>query len=200
MLFPKPKTLHHKQKQNQSSSPRLPSLEMCSSSPLFRQVGYLFAIFRALGGATSAQEVMSNRRRFAVCFEELQRARLPHMDTNDMALFQGAQSLNSRHRDMCLTKVSMLKRTPGPGETLEATTTGEALDSVDNDTVITKGRHQGRRDLKIHYNIVLKDWIDHHTAHPFPTKEEKAELCNKTSITERQLNNWFTNYRRRHLH
>ncbi|KAI8601618.1 hypothetical protein EDD21DRAFT_289270, partial [Dissophora ornata] len=52
-----------------------------------------------------------------------------------------------------------------------------------------------RRELKSHYTSILKNWIDNHAYHPFPSKKEKAELCLKASITERQLNNWFINYR-----
>ncbi|KAF9097698.1 hypothetical protein BGX23_008123 [Mortierella sp. AD031] len=122
------------------------------------------------------------------------------MDASDMALLQGARSLNSMHRDRCLTKISALKRTTCSGGTLDVLSTSEDSGDVENDVVTTKGRHQARRELKLHYTSVLKDWIDHHISHPFPTKEEKAELCEKASISERQLNYWFTNYRRRHLH
>ncbi|KAF8944421.1 hypothetical protein BGZ47_004253 [Haplosporangium gracile] len=200
MLFPKPKIPLHKQKQHESSSPRLPNLEMCSSSPLFRQVGYLFAIFRVLDGAMTVQGVLSNRKRFTACLEEVQRARPSHMDTNDATLFQGARSLNSIHRDLCLKKVSMLKRTTVVGGTQDGMSTNEVSDDIGDDMTTAKGRHQARRKLKTHYTSVLKNWIDYHTSNPFPTKEEKAELCEKASISERQLNNWFTNYRRRHLH
>lgn len=199
MLFPKPKIPPHKQKQHEPSSPRLPNLEMCSSSPLFQQVDHLFAIFRAMDGALTVQGVMSNRKRFTACLEEVHQARPPHMDTRDIALFHGARSLNSKHRDLCLRKVSMLKRTRVTSDTPGGMSTNEVSDDID-DMATTKDRHQARRELKVHYTSVLKNWIDHHTSHPFPTKEEKIELCKKASITERQLNNWFTNYRRRHLH
>ncbi|OAQ35664.1 hypothetical protein K457DRAFT_12889 [Linnemannia elongata AG-77] len=200
MLFPKPKIPLRKQKQHEPTSPRLPNLEMCSSSPLFLQVGHLFAIFRAIDGASTVQGVMSNRKRFTACLEEVQRARPPHMDTSDKALFHGARSLNSIHRDLCLRKVSMLKRTTVAGGTPGGISTNEVSDDIDDDMATTKARHEVRRVLKIHYTSVLKNWIDRHHSHPFPTKEEKAELCEKAAISERQLNNWFTNYRRRHLH
>ncbi|KAF9318214.1 hypothetical protein BGZ91_005207 [Linnemannia elongata] len=122
------------------------------------------------------------------------------MDTNDKALFHGARSLNSIHRGLCLRKVSMLKRTTVSGGTPGGISTNEVSDDIDDDMAITKARHEARRVLKIHYTSVLKNWIDRHHSHPFPTKEEKAELCEKAAISERQLNNWFTNYRRRHLH
>lgn len=94
----------------------------------------------------------------------------------------------------------MLKRTNVACGTPGFLSTNEVSDDIGHEMATTKGRHQARRELKVHYTNVLKNWIDHHTSHPFPTKEEKIELCEKASISERQLNNWFTNYRRRHLH
>ena len=35
--------------------------------------------------------------------------------------------------------------------------------------------------------------------HPYPSEEEKAMLCQQTNLTLNQINNWFTNARRRLL-
>jgi hypothetical protein len=46
---------------------------------------------------------------------------------------------------------------------------------------------------------MLKRWMlsDEHFHHPYPNNEEKMQLVNATGITLKQLNNWFTNARRR---
>jgi hypothetical protein len=45
---------------------------------------------------------------------------------------------------------------------------------------------------------VLKKWFDEHYHCPRPTPKEKTVLCRQTSLTLRQLNDWFSNQRRRH--
>jgi len=46
---------------------------------------------------------------------------------------------------------------------------------------------------------VLKQWIYDHAAHPYPSEEEKVGLEAKTNLSLNQVNNWFTNARRRIL-
>jgi hypothetical protein len=45
----------------------------------------------------------------------------------------------------------------------------------------------------------LKKWLFDHEMHPYPTEEEKAVLCTATNLSMTQINNWFTNARRRIL-
>ncbi|KAF9922260.1 hypothetical protein FBU30_007668 [Linnemannia zychae] len=121
------------------------------------------------------------------------------MDPNDFILLDGARSLNFMHRDLCLMKITALKKTVALSKTSESMATSEVSKNTSCGIIATKTQQQTRRDLKVHYNSVLKNWINHNSLHPFPTKKEKLELCEKASISEKQLNNWFTNYRRRHL-
>ena len=44
---------------------------------------------------------------------------------------------------------------------------------------------------------LLTHWLLTHAHHPYPTEEEKLELCRQTQLSLNQLNNWFTNARRR---
>ncbi|KAL3479640.1 hypothetical protein BJX99DRAFT_244785 [Aspergillus californicus] len=44
---------------------------------------------------------------------------------------------------------------------------------------------------------VLKKWFDQHQDCPYPSKQEKAYLVEKTSLTVIQVSNWFANARRR---
>ncbi|OLL22255.1 Homeobox protein knotted-1-like 7 [Neolecta irregularis DAH-3] len=44
---------------------------------------------------------------------------------------------------------------------------------------------------------ILKNWFLQHVEHPYPTENEKFELCRQTGLRLNQLNMWFTNARRR---
>jgi hypothetical protein len=44
---------------------------------------------------------------------------------------------------------------------------------------------------------VLTAWIEANQAHPYPTDSDKATLQAETSLSHRQINNWFANARRR---
>eukprot|EP00501_MAST-03F_sp_TOSAG23-6_P000806 GSMAST32.ASY1.ANO1.836.1 assembled CDS len=47
--------------------------------------------------------------------------------------------------------------------------------------------------------LILKTWMmsPEHIHHPYPTEEQKLELCHRTGIGLKQLTNWFTNNRKR---
>jgi len=47
--------------------------------------------------------------------------------------------------------------------------------------------------------VALKEWLHVHRNHPYPTEREKAQLSEITTLTLNQVNNWFTNARRRIL-
>ncbi|KAL1635753.1 hypothetical protein SLS58_010116 [Diplodia intermedia] len=47
---------------------------------------------------------------------------------------------------------------------------------------------------------ILTDWIVSHSDHPYPTEDEKADLRQRTGLTESQVNNWLANARRRKKH
>ncbi|KAF2812291.1 uncharacterized protein BDZ99DRAFT_518149 [Mytilinidion resinicola] len=44
---------------------------------------------------------------------------------------------------------------------------------------------------------ILKDWMDEHVDHPYPTEEDKNDLKEKTGLTSSQISNWMANTRRR---
>nr|KAJ3423018.1 hypothetical protein HK105_004193 [Polyrhizophydium stewartii] len=46
---------------------------------------------------------------------------------------------------------------------------------------------------------VLRDWLDAHRSHPYPSEDAKKHMCNVTGLNLTQLNNWFINARRRYL-
>lgn len=46
---------------------------------------------------------------------------------------------------------------------------------------------------------ILKNWLFDHWYHPYPSEEEKGVICTQTNLSMNQINNWFTNARRRIL-
>eukprot|EP00327_Prymnesium_parvum_P033981 CAMPEP_0195593650 /NCGR_PEP_ID=MMETSP0815-20121206/999_1 /TAXON_ID=97485 /ORGANISM="Prymnesium parvum, Strain Texoma1" /LENGTH=269 /DNA_ID=CAMNT_0040732807 /DNA_START=121 /DNA_END=930 /DNA_ORIENTATION=- len=45
---------------------------------------------------------------------------------------------------------------------------------------------------------VLKQWVDQHLDHPYPSPLEKNVLARAANISLKQVNDWFTNFRKRH--
>jgi hypothetical protein len=43
---------------------------------------------------------------------------------------------------------------------------------------------------------VLMNWLTDHMHHPWPTKQEKKELCRLSGLNPKQLRIWFTNNRK----
>lgn len=63
----------------------------------------------------------------------------------------------------------------------------------DNDRTCRKtGTRFSRSAIK-----VLKDWMDQHREHPYPTELEKKDLKDRTGLTIPQITNWLANTRRR---
>lgn len=46
---------------------------------------------------------------------------------------------------------------------------------------------------------ILRNWLDEHIHHPYPTEAEKNHLMRQTGLTLNQISNWFINARRRRL-
>ncbi|GMM51187.1 Tos8 protein [Starmerella bacillaris] len=45
----------------------------------------------------------------------------------------------------------------------------------------------------------LRNWLQEHINHPYPTEEDKIMLANQTQLTMVQVSNWFINARRRSI-
>mmetsp|Transcript_11151 Transcript_11151/g.19011 ORF Transcript_11151/g.19011 Transcript_11151/m.19011 type:complete len:160 (+) Transcript_11151:111-590(+) len=56
-------------------------------------------------------------------------------------------------------------------------------------------RHRFQRDVVVQLN----EWLFANQEHPFPSHKEKEELSRKTGLSMAQVNQWFTNARRRTL-
>jgi hypothetical protein len=46
---------------------------------------------------------------------------------------------------------------------------------------------------------VLKNWLHRHSDHPYPSEDEKKQLCAATGLSMSQVSNWMINARRRIL-
>lgn len=45
----------------------------------------------------------------------------------------------------------------------------------------------------------LKDWLHRHSDHPYPSEEEKKQLCHATGLSMSQVSNWMINVSRFHF-
>ncbi|KZS86953.1 hypothetical protein SISNIDRAFT_399880, partial [Sistotremastrum niveocremeum HHB9708] len=39
----------------------------------------------------------------------------------------------------------------------------------------------------------LKEWLHQHSDHPYPSEEEKKQLCEDTQLSMSQVSNWMIN-------
>lgn len=67
------------------------------------------------------------------------------------------------------------------------------------DQVARLGTKRRRGNLPKHVTDTLRNWLTNHVAHPYPTEEEKQQLCQITGLNMNQISNWFINARRRKL-
>ncbi|GAM21987.1 hypothetical protein SAMD00019534_051620 [Acytostelium subglobosum LB1] len=64
----------------------------------------------------------------------------------------------------------------------------------------SSGKNKKKRGkLPCEATSILKKWLFEHNMHPYPTEDEKAVLASSTTLSFSQINNWFTNARRRIL-
>lgn len=54
-----------------------------------------------------------------------------------------------------------------------------------------------RRSFHLAEVKFLKEWLNSHPDHPYPTKQEKSSLAEKTGLSVIQVSTWFANARRR---
>jgi len=73
---------------------------------------------------------------------------------------------------------------------------GLPINAVVTDSTDTMARRGHLPERAIRH---LKGWFYAHRTHPYPSEEEKNVLMEYTGLSKGQINNWFTNARRRLL-
>ncbi|EMD00787.1 hypothetical protein BAUCODRAFT_29157 [Baudoinia panamericana UAMH 10762] len=73
---------------------------------------------------------------------------------------------------------------------------GTTTPPVNLDDAPGSSKRNGIRFPK-HAVKILRDWLDAHTEHPYPTEDQKVELEKATELKPSQLANWLANARRR---
>ncbi|KAF8503232.1 hypothetical protein BU17DRAFT_58547, partial [Hysterangium stoloniferum] len=50
-----------------------------------------------------------------------------------------------------------------------------------------------RGKLPKHTTDLLKEWLHAHSDHPYPSEDEKRDLCARTKLSMSQVSNWMIN-------
>ncbi|KAK5108550.1 hypothetical protein LTR62_008207 [Meristemomyces frigidus] len=74
--------------------------------------------------------------------------------------------------------------------------TGMTTPPVNEDDAPGSSKRNGIRFPR-HAVKVLRDWLDIHADHPYPSEAEKSELERRTDLKSSQIANWLANARRR---
>jgi hypothetical protein len=70
--------------------------------------------------------------------------------------------------------------------------------SVPNSTLVDRPQRK-RGKLPKETTDFLKAWLHRHSDHPYPSEDEKKQLCHATGLSMSQVSNWMINARRRIL-
>ncbi|KAG6903284.1 hypothetical protein C0995_000179 [Termitomyces sp. Mi166 len=70
--------------------------------------------------------------------------------------------------------------------------------SVPSSTLVDRPQRK-RGKLPKETTDYLKAWLHRHSDHPYPSEEEKKQLCHATGLSMSQVSNWMINARRRIL-
>jgi len=72
-------------------------------------------------------------------------------------------------------------------------------DSISSPPLNTLNDSKKRSRLPPNSVAIFRHWLFNHLESPYPSEEEKEELASKAGLRITQVNNWFTNARRRIL-
>jgi hypothetical protein len=64
--------------------------------------------------------------------------------------------------------------------------------------IVTYDRDKRPSSRRYQQTRLLRGWYDTHSEHPYPSAEDVDFLSIQSGLTKTQVNNWFTNARRRH--
>ncbi|KAF5376832.1 hypothetical protein D9757_008894 [Collybiopsis confluens] len=87
---------------------------------------------------------------------------------------------------------------PSPQMPPTPSSASRASQSVSNSTLVDRPQRK-RGKLPKETTDFLKAWLHRHSDHPYPSEEEKKQLCHATGLSMSQVSNWMINARRRIL-
>lgn len=70
--------------------------------------------------------------------------------------------------------------------------------SVTTSQLVDRPQQRKRGKLPKETTDFLKAWLHRHSDHPYPSEEEKKQLCHATGLSMSQVSNWMINVRRHH--
>ncbi|CDO76879.1 hypothetical protein BN946_scf184591.g4 [Trametes cinnabarina] len=88
---------------------------------------------------------------------------------------------------------------PAINVTGSPTRSPQTVSSVGSPAAIDRPPQRKRGKLPKPVTDFLKDWLHRHSDHPYPSEEEKKQLCHATGLSMSQVSNWMINARRRIL-
>jgi len=67
--------------------------------------------------------------------------------------------------------------------------------AVPSSTLVDRPQQRKRGKLPKETTDFLKAWLHRHSDHPYPSEEEKKQLCHATGLSMSQVSNWMINVR-----
>ncbi|KAF5360649.1 hypothetical protein D9756_004840 [Leucocoprinus leucothites] len=88
---------------------------------------------------------------------------------------------------------------PAPPSIAVAPSPSRSPQTVPSSTLVDRPQQRKRGKLPKETTDFLKAWLHRHSDHPYPSEEEKKQLCHATGLSMSQVSNWMINARRRIL-
>ncbi|KAH8597194.1 hypothetical protein B0O99DRAFT_540804 [Bisporella sp. PMI_857] len=109
-------------------------------------------------------------------------------DFQNWTVIRHGSSRTQAQSDLSLDDLTNAKRSSSTPDLKTRNSSSENLAEVNP----KKGARLSRESIRI-----LKAWLNSHSAHPYPTDEEKDSLKQQTGLNKTQITNWLANARRR---
>lgn len=86
---------------------------------------------------------------------------------------------------------------PAPPSIAVAPSPSRSPQAVPSSTLVDRPQQRKRGKLPKETTDFLKAWLHRHSDHPYPSEEEKKQLCHATGLSMSQVSNWMINVRSR---
>lgn len=82
---------------------------------------------------------------------------------------------------------------PAPPSIAVAPSPSRSPQSMPSSTLVDRPQQRKRGKLPKETTDFLKAWLHRHSDHPYPSEEEKKQLCHATGLSMSQVSNWMIN-------